>query len=137
VGIILKQNDMVFLVQRHDTDWASGYWNFPGGLLEENETLTAAAAREAYEETDVLVKPTDFILTHVLHVHANEKNTQDILGFYFLTEKWNGTAINKEPHRHCNAQWFSLNNLPANITEHAIAGLHSILSDKKYSENGW
>ena len=82
VGIILKKENQIFLVQRHNTDWASGSWNFPGGLLEENETLTAAAAREAHEEIDVIVKPTDFNLAHVLHVHANEKNTQDIIGFY-------------------------------------------------------
>ena len=34
VGIILKNNNQILLVQRHNTDWASGYWNFPGGLLE-------------------------------------------------------------------------------------------------------
>lgn len=41
VGIILKKDNQVLLVKRTNTDWASGQWNFPGGLLEENETLTA------------------------------------------------------------------------------------------------
>src|SRR5437660_248731 len=100
VGIILKDNDKILLVQRHNTDWMSGYWNFPGGLLEENETLAAAAAREIYEEVDITVNPTDFTLTHVLHVRANAKNTKDILGFYFMTETWQGTPINKEPDKH-------------------------------------
>ena len=137
VGIILKKDNQIFLVQRHNTDWASSQWNFPGGLLEENETLATAAAREIFEETDVRVQPNDFRLTHVLHIHANNKNTQDIIGFYFMTETWQGTAINKEPHRHKDAQWFDINNLPENITEHAVAALQSIISDKKYSENGW
>jgi len=125
------------LVQRHNTDWASGSWNFPGGLLEENETLAAAAIRETYEETDARVKPDDFRLAHVLHVRANDKNTQDIIGFYFMTDTWQGKPINKEPHRHKDAQWFGINNLPENITEHAIAALQSITTDKRYSENGW
>jgi 8-oxo-dGTP diphosphatase len=137
VGIILKKDNQIFLVQRHNTDWASGSWNFPGGLVEENETLAAAAAREIFEETDVRVQPHDFKLMHVLHIRANSKNTQDIIGFYFMTETWQGTAMNKEPHRHTNAQWFDINDLPENTTEHALAALQSITSDKRYSENGW
>lgn len=137
VGIILKQDNKLFLVQRHNTDWASGSWNFPGGLLEENETLAIAAARETSEEIGVIVKPTDFELAHVLHVRANDKNTQDIIGFYFITNIWQGTPINKEPHRHRDAQWFDVNNLPQNITEHALLAIDSIKTNKKYSENGW
>src|ERR1700722_17553137 len=89
VGIILKKDNHVLLVQRHNTNWMSGYWNFPGGLLEENETLTTAAARETEEEVGVIVDPSDFVFSHILHVRANNKNTQDIIGFYFISEKWN------------------------------------------------
>src|SRR5436190_22635435 len=86
VGIILKKENQILLVQRHNTDWASGFWNFPGGLLEENETLTTAAARETAEEVGVSVNSTDFIFSHILHVRANNKNTQDIIGFYFIAK---------------------------------------------------
>lgn len=137
VGIILKNNNQILLVQRCNTDWMSGFWNFPGGLLEENETLTTAAAREIYEEVDVIVNPTDFTLTHVLHVRANKKNTQDIIGFYFITDTWQGTPINKEPDKHSNVQWFDIDNLPHNITEHALLAIESIRTNKQYSENGW
>jgi hypothetical protein len=47
VGIILKKDNQVLLIKRTNTDWASGYWNFFGGLLEENEILIAAAARHS------------------------------------------------------------------------------------------
>ena len=137
VGIILKKENQILLVQRHNTDWASGYWNFPGGLLEENETLTAAATRETAEEVGVRVNPADFIFSHILHVRANNKNTQDIIGFYFIAKKWNGTIENKEPHRHSNVAWFDLNELPADITEHALLAIESIKTHKNYFENGW
>ncbi|SRR5260221_3253380 len=137
VGIILKKGNQVFLVQRHNTDWASGSWNFPGGLLEENETLAAAAARETLEEVGVVVNQSDFTLIHVLHIRANSKNTQDIIGFYFMAHSWQGVPSNKEPHRHSDAQWFDMNALPEHITEHAILAIQSITKDKKYSENGW
>lgn len=137
VGIILKKENHILLVQRHNTDWACGHWNFPGGLLEENETLTAAAARETLEEVGVVVNPSDFSLVQVLHVHANNKNTQDIIGIYFMTEIWQGTPTNKEPHRHSNVAWFNLGTLPQDITEHALLAIESIKTNKKYSENGW
>lgn len=137
VGIILKDNNNILLVQRHNTDWACGYWNFPGGLLEKNETLTAAAARETLEEIGVVVEPSDFTLAHALQVRANEKNTQDIIGLYFIAEAWQGTPTNKEPHRHSNVAWFNINALPTNITEHALLAIEGIKTNKKYSENGW
>lgn len=137
VGIILKKENQILLVQRHNTEWASGYWNFPGGLLEENETLATAAARETAEEVGVSVNPADFIFSHILHIRANNKNTQDIIGFYFIAEKWNGTIENKEPHRHSAVAWFDLNNLPTDITEHALLAIESIKTHKKYFEHGW
>ncbi|HSC25463.1 MAG TPA: NUDIX domain-containing protein [Candidatus Babeliales bacterium] len=136
VGIILSQNHKVLLVQRHNTDWMSGYWNFPGGLLEENETLTSAAAREIHEEVNVIVDPADFTLAHVIHVRANNKNTQDIIGIYFIAHSWHGTPINNEPHRHSDMKWFDSNQLPNNVTEHAILVIQQMTTDKKYSENG-
>jgi ADP-ribose pyrophosphatase YjhB (NUDIX family) len=137
VGIVLKKENQILLVQRHNTDWACGYWNFPGGLLEENETLTAAAAREALEEVGVVVNPSDFSLVQVLHVRANDKNTQDIIGIYFMTTTWQGTPTNKEPHRHSNVAWFDSNALLQDITEHALLAIESTKTNKKYSENGW
>jgi 8-oxo-dGTP diphosphatase len=137
VGIILKNDNQVLLVQRHNTTWMSEYWNFPGGLLEENETLTIAAARETNEEVGVIVNSSDFVLSHVLHVRANNKNTQDIIGFYFVAEKWNGTPINTEPDRHSDVAWFDLNQLPDNITEHALLAIESIKTGKRYFEHGW
>jgi mutator protein MutT len=137
VGIILKENNNILLVQRHNTDWMSGYWNFPGGLLEENETLTTAAARETLEEVGVIVEPSDFTLAHVLHVRKNDKNTKDIIGLYFVAHSWQGTPTNKEPHRHSAIEWFDINELPTHITEHALLAIEAIKTGNNYSENGW
>ena len=54
-----------------------------------------------------------------------------------MTKTWQNIPINKEPHRHRDAQWFDINNLPQNITEHALAALQSIITVRMYSENGW
>ena len=135
VGIILKKDNQVLLIKRLNTDWASGQWNFPGGLLEENETLMNAAIREAQEEIGVTISPDDFELVHVLQVKANNKNTKDIFGFYFMAQSWHGTPINNEPHRHSEIGWFDMNNLPTNITEHALQALDGLKNNMRYSEN--
>ena len=135
VGIILKHNNQVLLVKRHNTDWAAECWNFPGGLLEANETLLQAAVRETREETGVTVDPTDFRLVHVLHVQVGGTNTRTIIGFYFMAETWQGTATNNEPDKHREIGWFDVNNLPATTTEHARQALHGLRNNSTYSEN--
>jgi len=135
VGIILKKDNQVLLVKRHNTDWASGCWNFPGGLLEENETLINAAIREAQEEIGVTLNDNNMKLVQVLHVRKSETNTKDIFGFGFLVESWQGTPVNNEPHRHSEIGWFDLNNLPEKMTDHALAAIDGIKNNRIYSEN--
>lgn len=135
VGIILARDNEVLLVKRHNTDWASGNWNFPGGLLEQNESLLYAAAREAQEEIGVTIELNTLQLVHVLQVHKGSTNTKDILGFYFIAKNWQGTAINNEPDRHAEIGWFSVDNLPEHITTHALQALHGLQQGIYYSEN--
>lgn len=133
VGIILEKDGKVFLIQRSNTDWRSGYWNFPGGLLEKDESLKQAAIRETKEEVGVLVKPEDFELVHILHVRKSATNTQDIIGCYFKATRWEGTVRNNEPHKIADAQWFKTDELPSNTTEHAQLAL----KNQCYAESGW
>lgn len=137
VGIILRKDDTVFLIQRRNTNWASGYWNFPGGLVEKDESLIQAAIRETQEEVGVLVSAHDFKLVHVLHVRKNESNTQDIIGFYFSADRWQGMPSNNEPHKILDAQWFAIDNLPSAITEHAQLAIAGFMKKSSYSESGW
>jgi len=137
IGIILQKNNEIFLIQRANTNWMSGYWNFPGGLVEKDETIRQAACREAKEEIGVTIVPQDFTVAHVLHVHKNEINTQDIVGIYFKTHQWSGQAINAEPNKIIAADWFDLRKLPHNITEHALLAIDGLKEKNYYSEHGW
>ncbi len=135
VGTILKKDTQVLLVKRRNTDWAAECWNFPGGLLEEHETLMQAAIRETQEEVGVTVDQKDFNLVHVLQVKKGGTNTKDIIGFYFIAEAWKGTAVNNELHRHSDIGWFAMDNLPQNITTHALEALDGLRNNVRYSEN--
>ncbi len=50
-----------------------GQWNFPAGHVEENELVTDAAIREAYEETGCKVKLTGVL--PISTVYLKEKET--------------------------------------------------------------
>lgn len=55
VGLLL-QEDKVFVAQRPADKSHAGWWEFPGGKVEANETPFAALCRELYEETSIQVE---------------------------------------------------------------------------------
>src|SRR5438105_13999681 len=54
VGAVIVANDRVVIVRRAAAPLL-GEWNIPGGLLEVGETLRQGTAREALEETGLVV----------------------------------------------------------------------------------
>ena len=55
VGAVVVERDRVLLIQRA-IEPLKGHWTFPGGAVEVGETLREAAAREALEETGLVVE---------------------------------------------------------------------------------
>ncbi len=60
-AIILKDNQ-ILLMERNNH--GKHYWIFPGGKVEENETLEEAALREVAEETTIQTKLTKKLYSH-------------------------------------------------------------------------
>ncbi|HSZ63213.1 MAG TPA: NUDIX hydrolase [Terriglobales bacterium] len=56
-----RQDDPRVLLIRRGTAPLLGEWSLPGGVLECGETLREAVAREAFEETGLLVEPTEML----------------------------------------------------------------------------
>lgn len=55
VGVLRDPAGRVLITRRHTESHQGGLWEFPGGKLEEGESLTAALARELFEELGVRV----------------------------------------------------------------------------------
>lgn len=60
VGAVIIEDGRVLLVKRAHAP-LRGEWSIPGGVLEVGETLRAAAAREAREETGLAVEVADLL----------------------------------------------------------------------------
>jgi 8-oxo-dGTP diphosphatase len=60
VGAIIIEDGRVLLIKRAKAPLL-GEWSIPGGMLELGETLREAAAREALEETGLVIETADLL----------------------------------------------------------------------------
>lgn len=64
VGAVIVQDGRVLCTKR-GTGPHAGYWEFPGGKVEPNETPEEALAREIFEELDCVVDVGERVVTTV------------------------------------------------------------------------
>jgi 8-oxo-dGTP diphosphatase len=81
----------VLFAQRPQGKVYAGYWEFPGGKVEPNETIEAAAIREIHEELGIdIVRVTPWSLQRFSYPHAHVE-------LHFVrTREWSGTPASKE-----------------------------------------
>lgn len=65
VYLILIKDNKILLLRRYNTGFMDGYYSFPAGHVEPNETLTQAMVREAKEEIGIDVNQKDLKLIHI------------------------------------------------------------------------
>lgn len=70
VGIVFRQDGQVLIAQRLESSMLGGLWEFPGGKLEEGETLKACVERELKEEVGVDVEAKEELAT-VDHAYSH------------------------------------------------------------------
>ncbi len=56
VAVMVNNNDEVCISLRHKDAHQGGLWEFPGGKVEDNETVVQALVREVKEELDIDIK---------------------------------------------------------------------------------
>lgn len=91
VAVIIDQQQRLLITQRPTNKSHGGFWEFPGGKLEEGEEPQQALKREILEEVGLEVVESQF-LTEINHTYDTKKVTLLV----FLVTDFNGTAYCRE-----------------------------------------
>ncbi|EES91158.1 NUDIX domain-containing protein [Clostridium botulinum] len=113
VGAVIfnEKNEILLLLRNKSPE--KGHWSIPGGKVEMFETIEEAIIREVKEETDIDIEIVR-ILTVTNHIISQEK--EHWVAPTFLAKIIKGQAKNIEFQKHKDIGWFSIEELPDNIT---------------------
>lgn len=109
VGVVLRDGQ-VFLTRRHQDAHQGGKWEFPGGKVENSETVAQALYRELNEEISIdVLACTPFM--EINHDYGDKKVKLDI----FLVEQFSGEPNSAEGNEQqwCNIQSLADLDFPA------------------------
>jgi 8-oxo-dGTP diphosphatase len=95
VGICIREDGKMLLTTRPEGKLYAGYWEFPGGKVEDGESLEEALVREIFEEIGINVdcmEPWRESVVDYLHALVH-------LSFFKIT-KWSGAIDMREDQTH-------------------------------------
>ena len=85
-ALINEQGKVLINKRPKGKDYA-GYWEFPGGKVEENETPEEAIIRELKEEINI-----DVSAACLAHYHLQKRIMKNIMWWFYFTYAANGKA---------------------------------------------
>ncbi len=105
VGIVQRPDGQYLLTTRPQGKAYAGYWEFPGGKLEAQESVVAALRRELQEEINITIADAEMVRTDVVdYPHALVR-----LHFRLITQ-WSGEIQMREQ------QTFAWSDLPTALS---------------------
>jgi 8-oxo-dGTP diphosphatase len=129
--LVLRDQERILLGLRCNTGFGDGMYHLPAGRLEDEETISAGAIREAKEELGIDIHPADLVLLHVMHHRSGR------LALFFEARSWSGEIVNAEPDK-CEAlEWIAGDRLPENMVAYAKAAILLIREGKTVGAFGW
>ena len=91
VGVIHNDSKEIFISRRKKNQFMSGYWELPGGKVENNEDLSSALKRELFEEIGIKIEKYNLIQT------IQQQYPKRIINLsVYVIEKYSGTPVGKE-----------------------------------------
>ncbi|GAA4864122.1 NUDIX domain-containing protein [Pseudonocardia benzenivorans] len=113
------RGEEVLLQLRRGTGFMDGHWAAAAaGHVEEAESVTRAAVREAAEELGVVVDPADLVALTAMHrTRATGLPVDERVDFFFTCRAWRGEPRAAEA-KAADVRWFALDALPEPVVPH-------------------
>lgn len=114
---IIKDNDNNVLVLYHNK---LKCWTIPVGIVED-EPCEQTLVRELSEELDIIPTSYSLIKSYKQTFIYNDTLEQvDTMQYLYTVNKYNGSIINNEPHKHTELRWVSVCQLRHMTTSQAM-----------------
>ena len=101
VAVIQNSDGQYLIAKRPQKSHQGGLWEFPGGKVENNETVLDALKRELFEEVGITV----IVATPLIQIHHNYDDKSVLLDVFMINE-FSGEAFGKEEQK---IRWICLN----------------------------
>lgn len=133
VHLFFFRENQILLLRRFNTGYADGQYSVPAGHLDGNETVIAAAAREAEEEVGVQLEADCIHYSSIMH----RKDGDERVDFFLSVSEWIGEPVNAEPDKCDELRWVDVNTLPNNTIPYVRRALQNHQTGIKFDEFGW
>ena len=133
VHLLFFREDQILLLRRFNTGYRDGEYSVPAGHLDGNETVMAAAAREAGEEIGVQIEVGEIAFSSVMHRNEGDERVD----FFMHVHRWRGEPVNAEIDKCDELLWTDVNDLPLNTIPYVRQAIQNHLNRVKFDEFGW
>ena len=133
VHLFFFRNDQILLLRRFNTGFRDGEYSVPAGHLDGDETVMAAAVREAEEETGVRIEADDIVFSSVMHRNEGDERVD----FFVHVLKWQGEPVNTEPEKCDELIWADVQALPINTIPYIRRAIDNHRKGLSFDEFGW
>ena len=133
VHIFFVHDEQGVLLRRFNTGYEDGNYSVPAGHLDGDETVVAAAIREAREEVGVELRANDVAVVGTMH----RKSGDERVDFFVAVSRWTGAPANCEPDKCDELAWCRLDALPANTIPYIRRALRNYREGIHFDEVGW
>jgi 8-oxo-dGTP diphosphatase len=133
VHLFLLRNGQMLLLRRYQTGYEDGNYSVVAGHLDGNETVVAAAVREAREEVGIQLAPSDVRVVGVMH----RRSTDERIDWFVACERWSAEIRNAEPAKCDELRWVDPEALPRNTIAYVRRAIENYRSGRWFDSFGW
>lgn len=134
---LLRKGRKVLFVYRSNTDWMNRYYGLPSGKVENNESASLCAVREAKEEVGVKIKEADLKPLLTMHRFDKDSHVKEWVDVLFEATTWEGEPYNAEPAVHSKIEWLDIDDLPENVIGSVKAAIEAAEKGEIFIQYGW